>query len=129
MCIFTAFGTAVRATLANQKKYGMEQVARYYKMTSTAKKDGQLNTTKANSAGKRHAQHNNPDPSNSNANDPDARQKKKLVANIDYQSSPSHPLNTNANVAHNRADETAKHALKNSDKTSEHSSNSAVEVK
>ena len=32
MCIFTASGTAVRATPATQKKYSLNQVSRYYKI-------------------------------------------------------------------------------------------------
>lgn len=38
MCIFTAYGTAVRATPARQKKYSMGQMAKYYKVAQQSKK-------------------------------------------------------------------------------------------
>ena len=49
ICIFTAFGTAVRATPTNQKKYSINEMARYYKKAVITKKDS---SNRVNSAGK-----------------------------------------------------------------------------
>lgn len=117
MCIFTAFGTAVRATVASQKKYSMNQFARYYKMTSNTSKNDGKNASKANSAGKRYA--HNVDFSNNVEQEmrQESRFKKKSSFNFDHSPGQINILARN---------EEAKPTLKNSDKTSDHSSNSAT---
>ena len=54
MVIFTACGTAVRATPISQKKYAINQVARYYKLTK--KESSAAVHGRASSAGKKISQ-------------------------------------------------------------------------
>jgi len=117
MCIFTAFGTAVRATVASQKKYSMNQFARYYKMTSNTSKNDGKNASKASSAGKRHG--HNVDFSNNAEQEMRQESRFKKKSSFNFDNSPGQ-INI---LARN---EDAKPALKNSDKTSDHSSNSAT---